>query len=171
MSTGKGRRAKPTAIKKLAGNPGKRALPENEPQPERARPPKPTNLSGTASRLWDYVSEELFNMGVLTTADGPGLRMLCESWHMFFEARRALNQHGSMFYETHGPGGVLIKTHPAVNVMKESNRAVKGWLAEFGLTPAARTRVEKALDNGEEDEIESFFTGEGSGDGIRDFRH
>lgn len=168
MTTGRGRRRKPTALKKLEGNPGKRALPENEPQPNLSRPPKPTNLSGSASKLWDYLSDELLAMKVLTTADGPALRMLCESWHTFFEARRALNQFGSTFYETHGPSGVLIKRHPAVSVMNETNRAIKGWLAEFGLTPAARTRIEKALDDGEEDEIESFFTGEsGQGNSLR----
>ena len=37
----KGRKPKPTAIKKLEGNPGKRKLNQNEPQPEKTAPECP----------------------------------------------------------------------------------------------------------------------------------
>lgn len=168
----KGRKPKPTALKKLAGNPGKKALPENEPQPKKDRPPKPTNMSGTASKLWDDLSDELFNMGVLTSADGLALRMLCESFDRFMEARRIVASYGSMTYETSGPSGLLIKVNPAVGIMERANTAIRSWCSEFGLSPAARARVEKALDDGENDELEGLFTGEtGPGESIRGVRH
>lgn len=155
----KGRKPKPTHLKLVTGNPGKRALPQNEPKPTRERPNKPADMNGTASKIWDIVAEECFAMGVLTTADGPALRMLCEAWARFFEARRQINQFGSMTYETEGVAGMQIKLHPAVGIQERAERTIRSWFSEFGLTPAARSRVEKALDDGEEDEIESFFAG------------
>lgn len=157
----KGRKPKPTALKKLAGNPGKKALPDNEPQPEKGRPPKPLAMGPKASELWDRLSDELYGMGVLTSVDGLALRMLCENWERFMEARRIVNAYGSMTYETQSTGGILIKVNPAVGIMERADRAIRGWCSEFGLTPAARSRVEKALDDGEEDEIESFFASAG----------
>lgn len=154
----KGRKPKPTHLKLVAGNPGKRALPENEPKPVRERPNKPAGMSGPASKIWDIVADETFKMGVLTTADGPALRMFCEAWARFFEARRAILQFGSMTYETEGVAGMQIKLHPLVGVQERAERTIRSWCSEFGLTPAARARVEKALDDGEEDEIESFFS-------------
>ena len=154
----KGRKPKPTHLKLVTGNPGKRALPKNEPAPARERPSKPADLDGKASKIWDVLVEETFAMGVLTRADGPALRMTCEAWARFFEARRAILQFGSMTYETEGVAGKQIKLHPNVGVQERAERTLRSWFSEFGLTPAARSRVEKALDDGEEDEIEAFFT-------------
>lgn len=157
---GKGRKPQPTHLRLVKGNPGKRALPQNEPKPKTARPPKPANLpDSTASKLWDVLEDELFNMGVLTTADGPALRMLCEVWARFFEARRIINQFGSMTYTTEGVAGMQIKVHPAVGIMERAERSIRSWCSEFGLTPAARARVEKAIEDDEEDDLEGLFTG------------
>lgn len=164
----KGRKPKPTHLKRIEGNRGKRPLPQNEPQPEAARPNKPRDLSGEGSRLWDAACDALEDMGVLTKADGPALRMMCETWARYFEARRIVNAYGSLTYENESDGGILIKKNPAVGIMENAERSLRSWFSEFGMTPAARSRVEKALEDGEEDSIEALFTGEGRpGDAIR----
>lgn len=161
----KGRKPKPTHLKVVRGNPGRRALPENEPMPKRKRPDKPKGLGPYASKLWDKVSEEAFDMGVLTSADGAALRMMCEVWERFYQANDAINRNGGMFYSSesvHEAGGKivvkeLIKTHPAVRIAADASKELRGWMAEFGLTPSSRSRIEKALDDDEEDEIDNFF--------------
>lgn len=164
----KGRKPKPTHLKRVQGNPGKRALPENEPQPDAGRPNKPKDLGKFGARLWDIAAEDLENMGVLTKADGPALRMMCETWERYFEARRIVNAYGSMTYENQSVGGILIKKNPAVGIMENAEKSLRSWFSEFGMTPAARSRVERALEDDEADSIEGLFTGESrSGDSIR----
>lgn len=154
----KGRKNQPTHLKLVKGNPGKRPLPENEPQPKRQRPNKPSTFTSEGSRLWDELSNELFGMGVLTKVDGLALRMLVENFERYLEAKRILNSYGSMTYEVESDSGILIKLNPAVGIMERANNAIRAWCSEFGLTPAARARVEKALDDGETDEVDGLFT-------------
>lgn len=162
----RGRKPKPTHLKAVTGNPGRRPLPENEPQPKRARPDKPVGMGKFANKLWDVVSEEAFDMGVLTVADGPALRMLCEVWERFFQAQDALKRNEGMFYVSESVTGsgetevvkTLIKVHPAVRIASDASKELRGWMSEFGLTPASRSKIEKAMDDGEEDEVEGFFS-------------
>ena len=53
-----GRRPKPTAAKKLAGNPGKRPLPKNEPPPKRTQPVRPRHLTREGSAEFTRLSAE-----------------------------------------------------------------------------------------------------------------
>jgi phage terminase small subunit len=49
----RGRRPKPTRMKILTGNPGKRRLNENEPKPEPSVPDCPSELGPVARQEWD----------------------------------------------------------------------------------------------------------------------
>jgi phage terminase small subunit len=49
----RGRRPKPTRLKLLTGNPGKRPLNETEPRPEAAIPECPVVLGPVARQEWD----------------------------------------------------------------------------------------------------------------------
>jgi hypothetical protein len=55
----RGRRPKPTRIKALTGNPGKRPLNAHEPRPEPALPDCPPELSPAAHREWTRLTGEL----------------------------------------------------------------------------------------------------------------
>jgi phage terminase small subunit len=72
-----GRRPQPTALKVLRGNPGKRKLNENEPQPPKGDVVKPT-LSEHASKVWDELAPICLAMKTLTIADVRPLATLCE---------------------------------------------------------------------------------------------
>ena len=62
----RGRKPKPTAIKELEGNPGKRLLNADEPKPERKVPPCPKWLEPEAKKEWRRLSKQLEQIGVLT---------------------------------------------------------------------------------------------------------
>ena len=64
-----GRKPKPTALKKLEGNPGKRKLNTKEPVPEKGMPDCPKWLLSEAKVEWNRLCKKLSEMGVLTEID------------------------------------------------------------------------------------------------------
>ena len=64
-----GRKPKPTAIKKLEGNPGKRKLNTKEPIPAKGMPECPEWLLPEAKREWERLADLMNQMGVLTEVD------------------------------------------------------------------------------------------------------
>ena len=54
-------------------------------------------------------------------------------------------------------GGFLIKANPAVAMLADADRRFKSYLVEFGLTPAARTKVKVDGGEKEEDPLNQFF--------------
>ena len=78
-----GRKPKPTALKLLTGNPGKRPLPENEPQPKGEVVCQDFVSQDPASkRIWDQHAPTLEAQGVLTSWDvdmfGAYCRLMAE---------------------------------------------------------------------------------------------
>ena len=64
-----GRKPKPTAVKKLEGNPGKRKLNTKEPVPEKGMPACPDWLMPEAKKEWERLAKLMNQMGVLTEVD------------------------------------------------------------------------------------------------------
>ena len=153
----KGRRPKPTQLKKLLGNPGRRPFNKSEPQPDHDIPAAPPHLSEKAKGTWTYVAPILDGMGVLTIADGIALEMLCEAYSDYLQARDELEAFGSNFYKTvNSQGGEMHRAHPAVAVMQDADRRIRAWLSEFGITPSARSRV-KIDPPAEPDPADKYF--------------
>ena len=153
-----GRKPAPTHLKLVKGNPGKRRLNENEPKPRRERVSAPAHVSDKARETWGYVSAILDGMGILTRPDALALEMLCEAYADYLAARSELKAFGSNYYETvNGQGGIMHRAHPAVAVMQDADRRIKAWLAEFGMTPSARTRVHGEGDEDKSDPAAEFF--------------
>src|SRR3569623_481106 len=136
-----GRRPKPTNLRIIEGNPGKRALNKTEPKLPVAVPECPAILSERARGAWDSISPELIKMGVLTTADGMALTGLCEAYADWLDAIDAIKRDGLTYETTNQQGETLIKANPAVAMKSNAVRRIRAWLIEFGLTPAARSKL------------------------------
>ena len=65
----RGRKPKPTALKVLEGNPGKRPLNDHEPIPPKGELKCPSWLLPEAKKEWKRLASSLEAMGVLTMAD------------------------------------------------------------------------------------------------------
>jgi len=65
-----GRKPKPTSLKLLAGNPGKRKINDSEPHFDLSQPSPPPFLSDDAKVEWGRMSGLLYDAGVMTEADG-----------------------------------------------------------------------------------------------------
>ena len=132
-----GRPAKPTAVKRLTGNPGKRPLNEREPQPRRALPPCPRWLSKAAKAEWRRMAGELYDAGVLTTVDRAALAGYCTAFARWQEAEVVVNAKGMVVKTVNGN---LIQ-NPYLAIANRAMDDMRRFAVEFGMTPASRTRV------------------------------
>jgi len=151
-----GRKPKPTAIKILAGNPGKRPLNDREPKPGPADPRVPRGkLPPEGKKLWRVLAEHLVRLGVLTKLDLPALEFLCLHYAVGREAVEMLVRDGIVADGVNG----TIKKHPAVSVLSENSRLFKAYAIEFGLTPSSRVRIQSEPIEKEKTLAEMLFEG------------
>jgi P27 family predicted phage terminase small subunit len=138
----KGRKATPTALRVLRGNPGKRPLPKNEATPEAlgetAAPPE--WLDDDAKKEWARVAPLLSRNGLLTELDIDALVAYCRCFSDWKEASAKIKQFG-MVIKT--PSGYPMPS-PYAPIAQRALMTMYRFMGEFGLTPAARTRVQRA---------------------------
>lgn len=79
---------KPTALKILAGNPGKRPLPADEPVFDTAGTDVPDWLMGEAVKQWEKLSKALDANGMLNTTNRQSLATYCDLLGTYIESRR-----------------------------------------------------------------------------------
>lgn len=151
-----GRRPKPTHLKVVTGNPGKRKLNDKEPTPAREIPSPPAHLTDWGKVAWGKLTMLLDGMGILTVADTLALERLCDIYADILHLRLTIADEGRT-YTVQTDGGFLIKANPAVAMLADADRRFKSYLVEFGLTPAARTKVKVNGGEKEEDPLNQFF--------------
>jgi P27 family predicted phage terminase small subunit len=141
----KGRKPKPTAIKKLEGNPGKRKLNQNEPKPEKKAPKCPEWLEEEAKNEWSRLEKPLENLGILTEIDRVAFAGYCESFARWKQAEEFISKHG-MIIKT--PSGYFQQV-PQVSISQTYLKLLLKFATEFGMTPSSRSRL--IADNGSGD--------------------
>ncbi len=132
---------KPTVLKLLTGNPGKRRIRRNEPKPAKARKGSrrcPAWLPPEGKREWKRVVPELERLGLLTKVDDASLEGYCLAYARALEAGKHVKQSGLTVMTDKG----FVLQNPAVSIERNAWNQVKQFAAEFGLTPAARGRME-----------------------------
>lgn len=153
-----GRVPKPTELKRLQGTLRKHRTNRREPKPPATRPKIPRELSREAKRFWRHLVAELESMRVLTHPDGAMLGLIAEAWAEWRQADALVRRDG-MVYEATTKSGRLLQAHPAVRQRADAWRRVHKGLVEFGLTPAARTRIALEASGPEHSEDEDFLFG------------
>ena len=133
----RGRRPKPTRLKLLTGNPGKRALNKHEPRPECVIPECPSELGPVAQREWDRLVGELARLRMLTNLDRAALAAYCSAYALWAEATEAIQKFGTM---VKSPSGFPIQS-PYVSVANRQAEIMMRIASEFGFTPASRSRI------------------------------
>jgi len=137
---------KPTTLKILQGNPSKRKLPANEPQPAIVEAIPPEGLSEMARKHWAYFAPLLMRVRVLTEADHPALAKLCEESAILELAIKEIQLKGlfseKQLYGRDGePKGTIPVLNPAFRIQAVASAQVNRLMVEFGLTPASRSKV------------------------------
>ena len=133
----RGRKPKPTSVKILAGNPGKRKLNRNEPAPAVTLPACPIELSPGAKAEWDRLVSDLAALRMLTNLDRAALAAYCEAYAMWIEAITAVRKFGAM---VKSPSGYPMQS-PYIAIANKQAEIMMRIASEFGFTPASRSRI------------------------------
>ena len=133
----RGRRPKPTRLKALTGNPGKRPLNVQEPRPEPVVPECPQALGPVARREWERLVGELSALHMLTNLDRAALAAYCGAYALWAEATEAIQKYGTM---VKSPSGYPIQS-PYLAVANRQAEIMMRIASEFGFTPASRSRI------------------------------
>src|SRR3990167_4908977 len=108
----RGRKPVPTHLKLLRGNPGRRPINDQEPQPDAIFLDPPQDLSEVARKEWGRVARDLFDLGIVTKL-------------------------GTIIKTKKGN----IIQNPYLAVENKAMEQMKAFMVELGLSPSSRSRV------------------------------
>jgi len=135
MSRRTGRPPKPTELKLIEGNPGKRKL-IAPPKAPPARPQCPSWLSDYAKTEWHYIVPVLDELGLLTKVDRAVLAGFCEAVSIFRAATEALND-STILVKSSG----RIAKNPVIQIQRDARRDMLAYAGALGLSPSDRGRL------------------------------
>lgn len=128
---------KPTALKLLTGNPGKRDLPVDEPVPP---PPNslepPSDLSERGRYWWNHYTDFLVPMGLVTAADTSSLVRLCVVDARLDEMDAEYNANGFLVMDDNG--NRVVRNITAYTGLYQARSQL---MQQFGLTPSSRAKM------------------------------
>jgi len=124
-------------MKLLTGNPGKRPLNPNEPQPKPEIPECPPQLGPVAREEWDRLTTHLASLRMITALDRTALATYCSAYGLWAEAIEAVQKYGTM---VKSPTGYPIQS-PYVSIANRQAEIMMRIASEFGFTPASRSRI------------------------------
>lgn len=135
---------KPTALKLIEGNPGRRQIEPGEVRPLVVAPVCPDHINPEAAAEWQRIVPLLLKHYLVTELDTAALALYCQSYGRWMEAERKIAEQRAK-----NGSGLLIKApsgYPIQNpYLAIANRAMEDcykYLQQFGLSPSSRTRVQ-----------------------------
>lgn len=156
-----GTKPKPTHLKLVTGNPGKRTLNRKEAKTKTAIPVPPAHLTADAVEEWERVATELFNLGILSEIDRAALAAYAMAYGRWVQAERAI---AKMAEKDQLTGGLMIKTsngnaiqNPLVGTANKAAADMMRYASEFGMTPSARSRISAEPPQESGDPADRFF--------------
>lgn len=158
----KGRPRKPTKLKILEGNRGRRPLSRNEPEYE-PTVPKPSDLSPLASEWWDHVVPQLVRLGLAQSVDLHSLVITAEDYAEWDRASRlyrdasptvmrgsskvpVLDEQGNPVWDGEGDERrqrvelrPILVTNPLLRAVRDFGAAYRQGAQAFGLNAQSRS--------------------------------
>ena len=131
-----GRNRKPTALRLVHGTRDKHKN-KSEPMPT-GEAKAPTWLSKKAKAVWKQLATELEAIGLLTSMDEQAFAVYCQSYAELIEAEAELIKGGKTQTTKDG----FVRKSPWLSVRDEAHKRMQQIGAQFGFSPASRTRIE-----------------------------
>lgn len=143
---------KPYAIRALEGNAGhiakSRWMRENEPRPEITAVDPPDDMPELARRTWDYLTDRLLELRVMSELDGPMLEVYCRTYALWRQVTTEAEQ-----------AQAAGETNPKLTRLSvQLFTAMRATAREFGLTPGSRAGIDTIPPRDDaEDELEALL--------------
>lgn len=160
-----GNRPVPSKLKLLTGNPGKRPIKNDEPEPTRGIPEMPEWLLEfpAAVETWEATSEIIDGMGVLTIADGVSLAAYCYLYSQIQQMAHEINVEGRVAYvskmDSLGNEIMEAKSNPKCNHLDKALSAFRQIEDRFGLNPSSRVRLSVDPNEKKKSKFEGLMNG------------
>lgn len=141
----RGAKPKPTHLKLLAGNPGKRPLNRNEPQPQGDLHDAPDWLTDEQKACWTYAIANAPE-GMLRRLDRSAMTAFVVAEDLHRQASIAVGKFGLI---TKSPTKGEPMQNPYLPIINRQAQIMLKAAAELGFTPSSRSRVTVNKDDGE----------------------
>lgn len=160
----RGPKALPANVHLLRGNPSKLPMSQlmDSLQPEVEIPGCPSHLLPEARKEWRRITPELERYGLISKLDRSALALYCQAWARWVWAERQLQRAvsaaeqrradaeakgepyaGGDGYTVETPSGHMTYS-PHWVIANKAMEQVNRYLADFGLSPANRSRVNQS---------------------------
>jgi P27 family predicted phage terminase small subunit len=157
----------PLPVQRMRGNPShltkQRVHGEPRPAIDARCPEPPSFLSAYAVAEWWSVAPELHQLGPLTVVDVASLAAYCQSYAHWREAEEALAR---MAANDPVNRGLLVETQegnkrrsPLVKIAADAAVDMVRHASQFGLAPAARSRISVSDSSAVESKFGTLLTG------------
>lgn len=136
-----GRKPTPDRLKVVAGTARPDRMNPDAPASRVGVASAPDWLSARAAELFAQLSATLLGMGIASPDDQAALAMLASRLEEVELMTAAIEDGGRVYATENATGGKMVRARPEVAMRNEAMRHAQSLLAEFGLTPAARSKV------------------------------
>jgi len=155
--------SKPTALRILQGNPGKRPLNKSEPQPLKGLPAIPDWLTiyPRAVENWQREGEILTRIGVMTEADQGVFAMRCYHFDQFLTMAEQIRREGrtiEVVTVVNKAPVIKVVTHPLIKQLEVTIVEYRRLGSLLGLDPATRSRIRVGNKGEQKDKLAEFLS-------------
>lgn len=131
---------KPSHLKSVQGTSRLDRDNPNEPTASGVAPTPPEHLSEREAEKFLTLTAYITGMGIASAEDTDALANLASVLVEIEEDQVLLHSLGGPYYVPNEENG-MIRKHPAVERVQTNRMRAQSLLGEFGLTPAARSKV------------------------------
>ena len=150
-----GRKPKPTVVRKLENNPGKRPFNEDEPAAVAGLPRCPSHLKGEARREWHRLGKQLVKEKRMALVYKATFAAYCAAWGRWVEAEEKVHEFGPVITT---PQGFLVQS-PYLAISNKAWSQMMKALSELGISPTSQAKVSKVKSAATVTKLEAFIGG------------
>ena len=148
----RGRKPKPTHLRLVEGNRGRRPVNQFEPKPQGNLIDPPGWFTPAQVHVWAYAIASA-PAGLLKFLDRETLGVwciACELWERAITAQAQIDSSATLPLLTRTPDGYLVQS-PYLPIINKQAMIMLKAATELGFTPSARSRISLEDDGGQKD--------------------
>lgn len=113
-------------------------------------PEDPANwLTAGQKKVWGKWYEVLQRNDILKETDEVAFGEICVKYDRILQLRKEVQKEGFTIFHSADNGAEVVKKNPKYEILAAEEKDLLRLLTEFGMTPASRSKVKTALDEGE----------------------